>query len=173
MRAVRLRIVLPLVLGLVLSLALAGCAVTGGFRLRAPPPVGPSRPVALEGLLSLRLELPPAYELQPERGATFEVYHISRVPPRPIERDTELAIFVGRPYSSYCPQGIGRYEDAAFRSWRVRWHHCGGNGGQPQVLETHLLNVAKEPLHIFIVGPDPGEIARLRNIAETLIVRGG
>jgi len=158
---------------LTLSLALTGC-FEGGFQLRAPAPTGPSRPINLHGRLPLRLDLPPGYELQTESSATFQIYHISRVPPRPIERDTELAIFVGQPYGSYCPKGSGTFEPADFRQWKVRWHVCGGGAGaRPQVVETHVLGVTKEPLHIFILGADPGEVARLRNIAETLTVRSG
>lgn len=159
---------LALALALSGAVALAGC---GGFKLRPPPPIGAQRTINLAGRVPLQIVLPPGYELQRERGPTFDVINVWRVPPRPLGQDTSLSILIGQPQASYCRPQDGHFEPGAFRSWRARWHVCGEPLTPGYTWETHVKGDAPEPLHIFIIGADPGEHARLRRIAEGLVLR--
>lgn len=158
-------------LAMTLAVLLAVLATTGlaacSSERAAPEPSEP-RPVELAGRVPLYLELPPQYELQVEIGPTFDIYHVWRVPPRPVDKDTSLGILVGQPITAYCRPSWGEYRPAAFPAWRLRWHVCGEEGTRSRVWETHVRGATREPLHIFIIGPDRGETERLRAIAETL-----
>jgi hypothetical protein len=178
-----LRVLLPLrlnvMLALVLGLAVAACSAAAPApappaRPLDEPPAGPAdAPEELQGRVPLRLVLPPGYELQRETGPSFEVFHIWRVPPPGIEHDTALGIFVGRPAATYCLPGTGDEVAAHFRHWQARWHHCGTTVRGVEVYEVHLPDVAREALHVFVIGADPAERTRLRAIAETLELGGG
>jgi hypothetical protein len=131
------------------------------------------RAVRLAGRLPLRLQLPPGYELQVDHSDTFDVYHIWRVPPPPLQQDTSLEILVGQPQLAYCLPGTGTERPAAFPRWEARWHLCEEQGTQRPIWETHLLPAAPAPIHIFIIGRSPEEIERLVHVAETLLPEGG
>lgn len=152
---------------LIAVLLVGGC---GGPTVRTAPESAAQRTVELEGRVHLRLVLPRGYELQSETGGSFDIYNVWRVPPLPVDKDTSLGIFVGRPLTAYCRPRTGSFQPAAFSAWRVRWHTCGVTEGPgQQIWETHIRGHTREPLHIFILGPDAPEVQRLKRIAESLV----
>lgn len=157
----------PVLLALAAVLLVGGC---GGPTVRTAPEAARERSVDLVGRVHLRLVLPPGYELQSETGGSFDIYNVWRVPPLPVDKDTSMGIFVGRPMTAYCRPRTGTFEPGAFRAWRVRWHRCGVlKGPGRQIWETHIRGQTREPIHIFILGPDAAEVQRLKQIAETLV----
>jgi hypothetical protein len=159
-----------LLLLLLLLLALAACS--GPDPVPPPHPGTLGRAVELDGRVPLRLELPPGYEVQSERGETFDVHWVWRVPPETFAKDTSLGLYIGKLITAYCPPGTGRFEPAAFPDPALgagrRWHGCALPGTGRQAWELHLRDVAAETLHLFIIGTDADEFRRLRRIAETL-----
>ncbi|HKI98321.1 MAG TPA: hypothetical protein VKB51_07605 [bacterium] len=153
--------------------ALAALLLTACTAGAPTGPTGAPRTVTLGNRLPLRLELPPGYELQVERAATFDIFQIARVPPAPLAKDTTLGIFVGMPYAPYCPPDTGSYRPAAFHAWNARWHLCREPGADARVWEADIVRGTPVPLHVFIIGTDAAEIQRLRAIAETLRPGGG
>lgn len=149
-----------------LLFALSACSQS--FMAPAPPSGAP-RTVSLGGPVPLHLELPPGYEMQAEQGPSFDVFHVWRVPPLPLQLDTSLAVFVGPIKTPYCPPDVGRYAPADFRAWKLRWHICGEQGATSTVWETFVPSAnGQDSVHIVVIGNDMGELHRLRAIAETL-----
>ena len=150
-------------------LAFAGCRAGAP----PPPPGSPVSPPAGErltlssGEVRLSMVLPPGFTLETETAPAFMVFNVWPSEPPGLKRETALGIYIGRLTVAYCPPDAPT-RPSAFADWQVPWRVCDTQLPGQRAREVHLRGEFPVPVHIFVIGSDPGLLDTLQAIAETL-----